>query len=244
MKVIALYSIKGGVGKTAASVNLAYQCAQQGYRTLLWDLDPQGAASYYFRIRPKLKGGVKTVLGKGILEGIKATDFSGLDLLPADFTYRNLDLVLDQQKGSTKILERITDRFFNDYDRVFLDCAPSISLVSENVFRCADLLLNPVIPSTLSIRTLDQLTDFLNQPKLKHSRLMNFFSMVDRRRKLHRELMETLAQRRNDILTTPIPNSSVVERMGLEREPVREYAGRSVAAVAYRDLWEEVDGLL
>ncbi|GJL83530.1 MAG: cobyrinic acid a,c-diamide synthase [marine bacterium B5-7] len=241
MRIVALYSIKGGVGKTAASVNLAWQSANVGYRTLLWDLDPQGATSYYFRIQPHLKGGVKTVLKKKLTEGIKATDYPGLDLLPADFTYRNLDLILDQQKKRKRTLEKVIERFTEDYDRIILDCAPSISLVSENIFRSADMLLNPLIPSTLSIRTLDQLSAFLKASKLNDVRLLNFFSMVDRRRKLHRELMTALSRQRVDILESAIPNSSVVERMGIERRPVSSYAARSTPAVAYKDLWREID---
>uniref|UniRef100_UPI00211B593E ParA family protein n=1 Tax=Crenothrix polyspora TaxID=360316 RepID=UPI00211B593E len=62
MKVLALYSIKGGVGKTSSAVNLAFNAAQAGYRTLVWDLDPQGASSYYFRIKPKIKGGSKKLI--------------------------------------------------------------------------------------------------------------------------------------------------------------------------------------
>ncbi len=241
MRVIALYSIKGGVGKTAAAVNLAWQSARHGCRTLLWDLDPQGAASWYFRIRPTLAGGVRTVLKKRLVDGVRATDYPGLDLLPADFTYRNLDLLLDAQKKRRRTLAKATDRFAGDYDCLLLDCAPSISLVSENVFRSADLLLHPLVPSTLSVRTLEQLVEFLRESGLDDLRLLNFFSMVDRRRKLHRDLMDTLGAHRGDVLATTIPNASVVERMGVERRPVGEYAPRSAAAVAYRKLWEEVD---
>ncbi|MGZ4960500.1 MAG: ParA family protein, partial [Methylomonas sp.] len=90
MNVLAVYSIKGGVGKTASAVNLAYTAARNGYRTLVWDLDPQGASSYYFRIKPKIKGGSKDLItGKRELEGlIKGTDFENLHLLPADFSFR------------------------------------------------------------------------------------------------------------------------------------------------------------
>jgi chromosome partitioning protein len=244
MHTIAVYSIKGGVGKTATAVNLAFENARHGYRTLLWDLDPQGAASYYFRIRAHLDGGAESVLGKHIAQGIKATDYPGLDLLPADFTYRNLDLLLDQQKKRKRTLARVTDRFSDDYDRLIIDCAPSISLVSENVFRSADLLLNPVIPSTLSVRTLEQLSTFLRESGLERVRLLSFFSIVDTRRKLHRELMETLVETRGDMLAIGIPASSVVERMGVERRPVATYAGNSAAAKAYRRLFEEVDARL
>ncbi len=241
MRVIALYSIKGGVGKTAGAVNLAWQSAYHGHRTLLWDLDPQGAASWYFRIRPAIEGGVRTVLKKRLADGIRATDYPGLDLLPADFTYRNLDLLLDAQKKRRRSLSRVADRFSNDYDCLVLDCAPSISLVSENIFRSADLLLHPLVPSTLSVRTLEQLVDFLRQSGLDSLRLLNYFSMVDRQRKMHRDLVEALSLHRSDVLQSAIPSASVVERMGIERRPVATYAPRSAPAVAYRRLWEEVD---
>ena len=100
MKILATYNIKGGVGKTATAVNLGYLAARDGYRVLLWDLDPQAATSFLFRIRPRVKGGGKALIRgtRTIDDAIKATDFDRLDLLPADFTYRNLDLVLDAAK--------------------------------------------------------------------------------------------------------------------------------------------------
>ena len=109
MKIVALYSIKGGVGKTSSAVNLAFISAYQGYRTLVWDLDPQGASSYYFRIKPKVKGGSKDLIaGKRELDGlIKGTDFENLDLLPSDFSFRNLDLVLDARKKPTQQLKKL-----------------------------------------------------------------------------------------------------------------------------------------
>ena len=106
MKVFASYNIKGGVGKTSTAVNLAYLAAREGRRTLLWDLDPQGAATFLFRVRPRVKGGGRgLVTRKRPMEAaLKATDFDGLDLLPADFSYRNMDLDLDDTKKRTRRL--------------------------------------------------------------------------------------------------------------------------------------------
>jgi cellulose biosynthesis protein BcsQ len=91
MKIFATYNIKGGVGKTSTAVNLSHLAARDGLRVLLWDLDPQAAASYVFRVRPRVKGGGKALIkgSREIDDAVKGTDFEGLDLLPADFTYRN-----------------------------------------------------------------------------------------------------------------------------------------------------------
>ena len=167
MKIIASYNLKGGVGKTTAAVNLAYLSAAEGYRTLLWDLDPQGAATYLFRIRPRVKGGSpKLVRGsRPMLDAVKATDFSDLDLLPADFTYRHMDIDLNDRPKPQRTLRRLLEPLSEEYDRVVLDTPPSLSLVSENVIRAADLVLVPLIPTVLSVRTFDQLSTFVNELK-------------------------------------------------------------------------------
>ncbi len=151
MKIFATYNIKGGVGKTSTAVNLAYLAARDGYRVLLWDLDPQAAATFLFRVRPRVKGGGKALIqGTRSLDGaIKGTDFENLDLLPADFTYRNLDLLLDAAKKPARKLGRLLAPLRSEYDVVFLDCPPSISLLSESVLHAADTLLVPLIPTTL-----------------------------------------------------------------------------------------------
>ncbi|MCL2459132.1 MAG: AAA family ATPase, partial [Desulfobulbus sp.] len=136
MSIFAVYSIKGGVGKTATAVNLAYLSAQQNGKTLLMDMDPQGSASYYFRIRPPKKFGAQKLLkgGKHIEENIKGTDYPGLDMLPADFSYRTIDLALDECKKSHKRLSKVLAPLEDEYDRIILDCPPNLTLLSENIF--------------------------------------------------------------------------------------------------------------
>ena len=242
MKIIALYSIKGGVGKTSSAVNLAYISACKGYRTLVWDLDPQGASSYYFRIKPKVKGGSKDLIaGKRDLEGlIKGTDFANLDLLPADFSFRNLDLVLDTKKKPTSQIRKLLKPLADDYDFIFLDCPPNISLLSEAVFAAADILLSPIIPTTLSLRTLEQLKAFIAENALDNLALIPFFSMADRRKKMHKDIMENLVKNHPEILSTAIPYASDIERMGLERQPLGGFMNKSKSMDAYHELWQEV----
>ena len=178
MRIYATYNIKGGVGKTTTAVNLAYLAADSGLRTVLWDLDPQGAASFMFRVKPKVKGGGRALISGRLTldDAIKGTDFDNLDLIPADFTYRNMDLLLNAGDGGAgdaaagdakggdapggkpaRKLAKLLAPLAAEYDAVFLDCPPSVSLVSENVLHAADVIVVPLIPTTLSVRTLDQL---------------------------------------------------------------------------------------
>jgi chromosome partitioning protein len=247
-KVLATYNIKGGVGKTSAAANLAYLAARDGARTLLWDLDPQGASTYLFRIKPKVRGGAgKLVRLKSKAAAlIKGTDYEGLDLLPADFSYRHMDLALDRFKRPTRRLVRVLQPLRSDYDYMFLDCPPSISLVSESVFEAADALLVPIIPATLSSRTFEQLEELLRGGATAAAgsngrpQILAFFSMVDSRKRLHRDVMERLRGQWGSMLATAIPASAEVERMGVERDIVASYAPRGRAAAAYEELWGDV----
>jgi cellulose biosynthesis protein BcsQ len=242
MKVIASYNIKGGVGKTAAAVNLSWLSAWGGGNTLVWDLDPQGAASFYFRVKPRVKGGTRGLLKRKreLDEAIKATDYPRLDLIPADFSYRNMDLGLEQFRKSSTRLRKLIKPLRDEYDYLFLDCPPSISLVSENVFEAADVLLVPIIPTTLSLRTLYQLLHFCEARKYRHLTILPFFSMVDRRKVLHRDMVEDPPRMSCSLLTGTIPYASEVEQMGVRRAVLESYAHSSRAAEAYRALWQEL----
>jgi chromosome partitioning protein len=241
-RVLATYNIKGGVGKTSAAVNLAYLAARDGARTLLWDLDPQGASTYLFRVKPRVKGGGrKLVRGKSDVDAlIKGTDHDRLDLLPADFSYRHMDLALDATKKPTRRLARVLAPLADEFDYVFLDCPPSISLVSESVFEAADALLVPLVPATLSSRTFDQLREVVSAVDGGGPQVLAFFSMVDGRKRLHREVMDQLATEQDGVLETAIPAAADVERMGVHRTVIAEFAPRSRAAKAYEELWREV----
>ena len=236
VKVLATYNIKGGVGKTSTAVNLAYLAAREGRRTLLWDLDPQAAATYLFRVRPRVKGGGHALVTRKrpIEAALKATDFDNLDLLPADFSYRNMDLELDDTKKRTRRLGQLLDSVADDYDVVFLDCPPSISLVSENVLHASDTLLVPLIPATLSLRTLDQLTRFVADSQGSRPEVVAFFSMADRRKRLHRDVIDAIPRDGTRVADTVIPALSIIEQMAERRAPVPAFAPTSRAALLLR----------
>jgi chromosome partitioning protein len=240
-RVLATYNIKGGVGKTSAAVNLAFLAARDGNRTLLWDLDPQGASTYLLRVKPKVRGGAGKLvsLKSDVEELIKGTDYERLDLLPADFSYRHMDLALDEFKKPTQRLMRVLEPLADKYDYVFLDCPPSISLVSESVFEAADALLVPIIPATLSARTFKQLDAIVSDGA--GPQVLAFFSMVEVRKSLHRSVMARVrAEHSFQMLGAAVPSADEVERMGEERNAVGLFAAGSRGAMAYEALWWDV----
>ena len=241
MRVLATYNIKGGVGKTSVAVNMAALAARSGMRTLLWDLDPQGAATFLFRVKPKVRGGVHKLIDRRseVDSLLKGTDIEGLDLLPADFSYRHMDLALGDTKRPEARLGKVLAPLRDDYDLAILDCPPSISLVSESVFETADGLLVPLIPATLSVRTFEQLLRFVGQEVADPPEIVAFFSMVDGRKRLHREVVDQLSRTYPQIAATSIPAASDVERMGVARAPLVDFAPASPAGRAYAALWIE-----
>ncbi|WP_296931570.1 AAA family ATPase [uncultured Marinobacter sp.] len=246
MRTIAFYSLKGGVGKTAAAVNIAYLASQAGYSTLLWDLDPQGASSWYLAGADKIKGHKLSHLLKGktpIAEFIHESDYENLDFIPSHTSFRNLDVKLDQEDGGNLIKQWLAP-LSEETSLVVLDCPPSLSRLSEQVLKAADEVFVPVIPTWLSLNSWKQLLEFAKDKKLKPGKLHPFYSMADRRKGLHRELINAQDEILPKGLKTIIPNASVVEKMGEEGTPVELLAPSSVAADAYRRLWKEINRML
>ena len=242
MKIIAITNIKGGVGKTTTAVNLSFLCAAGGRSTLLWDLDPQGAATYTLRGEPHEGASAKKLLrGKRQLpELILSTGYPGLDLLPADFSYRNFDVHLAERKRPTERLLKMSRSLRDVYSALFLDCAPGISLLTENVLRAADAIIVPLLPTPLSVRMLVQLRDFIVGEGWADLLLLPFFSMVDRRKSLHEEVIANTREQFPMMLATEVPYMSDIERMSVRRAPIPAFAPRSAAAQIYSALWAEV----
>ncbi|MEO1106619.1 MAG: AAA family ATPase [Pseudomonadota bacterium] len=244
MKIIACYSNKGGVGKTATSVNLAHAYAAVGKLVLLCDLDPQGASGFYFRVKPSKKltdarffEDVKRFTG-----AIRASDFEGLDILPANLTYRDFDVFLSRMRNSRSRLKKALTAAGSDYDVIILDCPPNFSTLSENIFKAADQIVVPVIPTTLSERTFEQLVGFFDEHRLPKKKLKAFFSMVQQRKTLHQQMMEKMRKAyRKRFMRSSIPFAADIEKMGQHRAPVVTYAPRGAAGAAYQALYNELE---
>ncbi len=245
-RVMAVYHLKGGVGKTATTVNLAYLSAASGLRTLVCDLDPQSSATYYFRVKPRLKSARKVYL-KGrarISDNIKGTDYDRLDLLPADWSHRHLASALGQVKRSRKRLREILAPFRDEYDLILLDSPATAALLAESIFVAADLLLVPVVPSTLAARAYSNLRFFIRRKAYDEDKVLAFFSMVEARKKMHRTTMAAMKVEFPRWLRTTIPYAAEVESMGLARAPLPAFQPAGRATKRYRELWEELAGLM
>lgn len=241
MRVIAVWSIKGGVGKTTTAVALATLAAREGLRTLAWDLDPQGALSHWFRVTPRGRRAPRRLVQKGtpLAELVRGSDLPNLDILPADLSHRALDAALARRRRPAARLALKLAPLEEVYDWVFLDCAPSVTLVSEAVLAAATAVLAPVVPSSLSLRTLEQMRRFAAEAGAAKVPLLPFLAMVDRRRRLHRDNALAL-QATGEFLAAVIPSSSAVERAAETLTPVPLSAPASAAAKAYVALWQEL----
>lgn len=240
MTVFALYNLKGGVGKTAAAINLAYLAAAEGYKTLVWDLDPQGSSSYYLNVKANIKNESKKIFEEvlDIKDAVQASVFENLWIIPADISARNTDTLLSEQKHSRKKIKSLLSSL-KGFDIVILDCPPGISLLHENIFNAAEWILMPNIPTTLSINSFETVMEYFENNELDKSRLKCFFSMVDHRKNLHHEVMQQFYKDKL-FFKSYIPYLSDVEKMGINQQPLFEYANSSYAAQCFRDLWQEV----
>ena len=244
MRSLAVFSVKGGVGKSALAVNLAHAAATlSGRRTLLWDLDPQGAATYTLRLSARPDHSAR----KGIAEGsltplIQASDFANLDVLAADKSLRHLEKQLVED-DKAKRLKKLIKSLEKDYDRIILDCPPGLTELADQVFRAVDLIIVPMLPSPLSERAYAQLRTHLARhhkwnPGNGTPAILPVFTMVDRRKSLHRDT----------IAATPgqhvIPYAAAVEAMATTRLPVLAKSPTTPAARAFAALWADAEKML
>jgi chromosome partitioning protein len=236
-KVVAVYSLKGGVGKTSLAVNMAAEMAiNGGLGTLLWDLDPQSAASFILGRDPPAKAKAHALFeGEMAPEKlILKTIVPKLDLLPADTSLRGLDGLL-KAIGKKRRLAKTIRFVAADYDRIVLDCPPGLTETSEQIIRAADVLVVPVIPSALSQRALDEVVAHLKDRHKGHAPLLPVFSMVDRRRGLHKAALDKQPG------WPRIPMASIVEQMAERRQPLTHYSKANPAAEAFSALTKAIE---
>lgn len=241
MAVIAVYSTKGGVGKTTLAVDCAYRAAMlSGYQTLLWDLDPQGSASYLLDQKPRATGMSASVFqrdGKP-RQLIEQTRRSNLSILQSDESMRELPVLMARIGNRTR-LSTILSFLKGDYRRIVLDCPPMANAVSEQILTAADVILLPLPPSALGARAMEQLKAELDRLGKAHAPILPVLSMYNHSRALHRKV------RSNGAANWPmIPHSAHIEQVGERKQALPEFAQSSEANRALGKLYSAVEAKL
>ncbi|MCB2065761.1 MAG: ParA family protein [Erythrobacter sp.] len=236
MAVIAIYSAKGGVGKTTVAANLAWCAATISCRrTLLWDLDLAGGAGFLFGVEPGRKP-ASALYSQDLSPEklITRTAYDRLDLLPADDSLRDLNSVF-ARLGKRKQLRKLTQSLAKRYERIILDCPPALGEISAQVMRAADLVIVPLPPSPLSARAFDLVVREIKAHAKVHPPILPVLSMLDLRRNLHKQAQEANPG------WPAIPYASVVEQCAVRHQPVGAFAPASPAARGFAQLWTAIE---
>lgn len=241
MKTVAFFNVKGGVGKTSSAVNIAYLASQSDVHTVLWDLDAQSCASWYLGVDDDSPHKVIRVLkGKTPIGKLRVTTpYQNLEMVPADLSLRKVEELLVDQADSKTLLAKLAEHLSERNKLLIFDCAPTFSKLSENILTCSDLVVVPMLPSPLSLRAYSQLKEFVaSKKKWKHLKLQPIFTMVDRRRKIHNDVLEHAKFIIDEEEPIVIPYASEIEKMGTHRAPIHTFSNSSKAAKAYSDCWK------
>ncbi len=237
MAVVAIYSPKGGVGKTTIATNLAWFSAQlSAHRTLLWDLDLTDGAGFMFALESQRKRQARSLFAGDIPADalICPSSYAGLDLLPADGSLRELDGML-LRLGQRHRIATLGRQLARRYDRLILDCPPVLNELSAQIMRAATVVIVPLPPSPLSARAFDHVAEEIRHQTRRPPPILPVYSMIDRRRSLH---LEALAA---NPAWPVIPLVSSLEQCAVQRQPIGTFAPRNPAALALMHLWQGIE---
>lgn len=238
--IIAIYSVKGGVGKTTLAANLAWNSTTaSNHETLLWDLDASGGAGFLLGVQPDVDKQAERLFSRNrsARDLIQPTKHDHLHVLPADESLRDVDRHFSRVVRRDGF-SRITTWLEKDYSRIILDCPPVLNSLSKHIMRSADLVIVPLPPSPLSTRAFQLVAKEVKSVGAKHPPMLPVLSMVDMRRKLHQKS-------RQDAPDWPaIPFASAAEQCAVRQAPVGDFAPSSAAARSFTGLWSAIESKL
>lgn len=246
-KIIAVVNQKGGVGKTTSAVNLAAAVGQRGKSVLLVDIDPQGNATSGMGLnkRELAKSSYDVIInGTPVKEVIKHTEFDGVDVLPANMNLAGAELELVDSSKRESNLKNALLLVKGEYDFIFMDCPPSLGLITLNALCAADTVLVPIQCEYYALEGLSQLISTVRQVKRLYNPMLEIegvlLTMYDGRLNLTQQVVDELKRFfPKKVYSTPIPRNVKLSEAPSYGQPVMYYDKRSTGAAAYGSLADE-----
>jgi chromosome partitioning protein len=248
MRTIAITNQKGGSGKTTTTVNLAAALAEQGKKTLVVDLDPQGSASKWLAPTGKAETPLYDVLTEGepLAEAVANTAYDGIDLIPATPSMTRLEKALANEVGAETIFRTELGKLEGDWDYVLLDCPPSLGLLALSALTAADEVLVPVEASVLALQGLASLTKTIQRVRDRLNPSLELGGIVvcrARNTNLSKEVLGLLQDRFGDsVYDARVRNNVRLAEAPSFGEPITVYDTRSIGADDYRAVATEFLG--
>ena len=245
-KIIAIANQKGGVGKTTTSVNLTAILADMGQRVLAVDLDPQGNTTSGLGMTVEDKSVYEAVMGRiGLKEAVQHTDVPRLDLVGADIRLAGAELELVSVDKREFRLKTALAAVQKDYDFIFIDCPPSLSLLTLNALTAADRVLVPIQCEYYALEGVSSLMNTISRVKKTFNPRIDLegvvLTMLDGRTNLGLQVVAEVKKHfKKKTFATTIPRSIRLGEAPSHGEPIHVYDPRSAGAVAYRALAEEL----
>lgn len=248
--VIAVANQKGGVAKTTTVHTLAVALAERGKRVLMVDLDPQACLTYETGLDPEaIDVSIHDVM-LGRKDAIDAiTEDDNVDLLPSSIDLAGSEIHLLTKTGREFVLDKALQPLVDDYDYIFIDCGPSLGILTLNGLTAATHVLIPFQAETLSHRAVGQLLETVDDvrtytnPDLKI--LGAVATMYDGRTNLAKQVVAEVAMKHDlAVLEPPIPRSVRVAEAPQVGRSVLTHAPTSKSAAAYRALADEIENRL
>ena len=246
-KIIAVVNQKGGVGKTTSAVNLAAAVGQRGKSVLLVDIDPQGNATSGMGLnkRELAKSSYDVIInGTPAKEVIKHTEFDGVDVLPANMNLAGAELELVDSSKRESNLKNALLLVKGEYDFIFMDCPPSLGLITLNALCAAATVLVPIQCEYYALEGLSQLISTVRQVKRLYNPMLEIegvlLTMYDGRLNLTQQVVDELKRFfPKKVYSTPIPRNVKLSEAPSYGQPVMYYDKRSTGAAAYGSLADE-----
>ena len=246
-KIIAIANQKGGVGKTTTAVNLSAAIAQAGKKVLMADLDPQGnTTSGLGRTVNERTSIYDALMGRAQLKNcIQQTEIKKLHLIGSDIRLAGAEVELVSVKEREFYLKKLLGAVRDDYDFIFVDCPPSLSLLTLNALAAADSVLVPIQCEYYALGGVTALMNTINRvkhtfnPRLEIEGIL--LTMLDGRTNLGIQVVDQVKKHfRKDVFATMIPRNVRLGEAPSHGEPICLYDPKSSGAIAYEALAKEV----